>query len=140
MPLSGEIIYATDVNPNSWTAFVPTLTQGVTVTKTVNAARFHHVGKLVTATISLTVTGAGTAGQTISVGLPVTAAGSGLIGVGDINRAGTHYVGTTFLSSSTAGSFIIHNSTNYAGTAGGVFTFGLGANDVIYYAVTYEAA
>ena len=53
--------------------YTPTLTQGVAVTKTVVQARYFQFQKFVQGTIVLNATSAGTAGQVVAVGLPISA-------------------------------------------------------------------
>jgi hypothetical protein len=62
----------------TWQTFTPDLTQGVAVSFT-GTCRYVMVGDLVTASVEMNITGAGTAGQDILVTLPVLGA-SGMVG------------------------------------------------------------
>ena len=53
--------------------YTPTLTQGVTVTKTVVQARYFQFQKFVQGQILMNVTSAGTAATAVAVGLPISA-------------------------------------------------------------------
>lgn len=64
---------------NAWEAYTPTLTQSATVTKTVDRATFVRQGRVVTGQFSLSVTGAGTAGNAVRLGLPVAAVATGIV-------------------------------------------------------------
>lgn len=55
---------------DAWTAWTPTLTQNVTVTKTVNYAKYQKLGRTTFFRMKLTVTGTGSASQAVVVGLP----------------------------------------------------------------------
>lgn len=66
----------------AWVDYTPTLTQGVAVGKTVTYARYVQSGTLVIAQIQLAVTGTGTPGSEIHIGLPVAPAGPPLLPVG----------------------------------------------------------
>jgi hypothetical protein len=55
----------------AWTSYTPTVTQGVGVTSTVSYAKYSRVNKIVTLSVAVTCTSAGTAGSTINVTLPV---------------------------------------------------------------------
>lgn len=71
---SGEVVTAAKLNrllgAGAGTAYVPTLTQSVTVTKNVEYAAYNRRGDVVFVDWSLAITGAGTAAQPIRLGLP----------------------------------------------------------------------
>lgn len=126
----------------SWT---PTLTQGVTVAKTVNSARYIQIGKIVIASYAMTVTGSGTAANTIVMGLPVTAATNGSRGTCTLYDASSlnMYPGIFYISSSTTAQFQTTqtaqlNSQQYLGYAN--FSAGLANADQLEGSFTYEAA
>jgi hypothetical protein len=73
--VAGQTLTAAQLNTlfptlGAWDPYVPTLTQGVTVTKTSNSAYF-RAGRMVIAQFGLSITSAGTTNNPISVGLPV---------------------------------------------------------------------
>lgn len=126
----------------AWTAFTPTLTQGVTVTKTVTYARYMKVGRTVLAQVRLAVTGAGTAGTKISAGLPPPAGASdGPVGV-------FHFVDASFPNNYTGMGLMEGGNSVIGMPSGFVAGFGqtssqtavaLASGDTISYAVCYEA-
>ena len=78
---SGQVLTAATLNTIGAVAvdYTPTLTQGATVTKTVLTARYFQFQKFVTGQIVMNVTGAGTAANTVLVGLPIAARSTSLI-------------------------------------------------------------
>ena len=79
--VAGEVLTSTKLNTIGAVAvdYTPTLTQGATVTKTVLTARYFQFQKFVTGQIVMNVTGAGTAANTVLVGLPIAARSTSLI-------------------------------------------------------------
>lgn len=86
-PYDGQVIYETDTDRamvwdnsawvvlsamGSWTTYTPVLSQGVTITKTVNHARYIQFGKIVMGSVYMTATSSGTVGLTLRSGFPVT--------------------------------------------------------------------
>lgn len=129
----------------AWITYTPTLTQGVTVTKTAEFARYKQQGKTVHVEVSLACTSAGTAGTAIVVGLPPLApVGYRLLGVGAIYDASpgpTYYIGGTWwVSGTTANIRIGGGFTGAAGTAAGGFTTALASGDLVTMKLTYETA
>lgn len=140
-----ELWYDTSVNPTTfpgpWVGFTPTLTQPGAITKTVTAAQYTQIGKLVIAEVVLAVTGAGTAGQPIKIGLPVPArlaivvAGSGSFY--DISTT-TRYICEVGGSSTTEAYLAVNGvSTDLLGVSP---SLALANGDGLRYLVTYEAA
>lgn len=131
----------------AYSSYTPTLTQTGAVTKTVNKANFVQFGKMVHVEVVLTVTGTGTGGTTVLIGLPVAAnmfssgfdtlAGSGR--VFDDSTAAVHR-GIPVLVSTTTVRLEPTNSTGGDGLGVTGFTAALAANDVVLFAATYEAA
>jgi len=164
-PYRGELIFETDTNSyvgrdttdtwqtvvtlGAWTAYTPTLTQSATVTKTVSYAKYIKVGRMVTVSGVLAVTGSGTASNQVLIGLPVTAVsavgplGIPIVGSGYIHdtSATAYYGGLATLTSTTTMALIPTASTtpvNYLGVTG--FTAALAAGDTVAYSATYETA
>lgn len=128
----------------AWTDFTPTLTQSATVTKTVTYARYVQVGRLVVAQIRLSVTGAGTAANTVVFGLPVAASANNgrPWGSGEIfdTSSGLLYHGVV-ISLSTTTVAIRSTTATAAGNLGSAgFTAALASGDDIGYSVMYESA
>lgn len=127
-----------------WTSYTPTLTQSGAVTKTVTYAKYQRVGRLITVTCFLTVTGSGTANNPVIVGLPVAAASSttnlpmGTMFVFDNGTAWYH--GVCLLSTTTSVWGLANADNVYLGQTGGDFAAALANTDVVGINVTYEAA
>lgn len=86
------------------TTWTPTITQSASVTFTNTYSRYIRVGRLVTGWFNLAVTSAGTISNAVIIGLPLTAASSGVsVGVGEITdvSAGQKYAGRLYLGSTT---------------------------------------
>lgn len=126
---------------STWT---PNVTQGVSVTVTVTYARYIRLGRLVICFFSLAVTGAGTAGQPISVGtLPFAGFTSGLIvGSGEVVDASpaAKAEANIFLVTTSSIDFRSDSSTANDNRVGVVtMTTALAAGDSITGAFMYEA-
>ena len=127
---------------SAWTAWTPTITQTGNVTKTVTSATYLQIGKLVFAEFNLSVTGSGTGTVGITVSLPVTAKSkSGVrIGIGAIFDASTNtqYSGVCFQASTTAISYV--GDWSGGGTWGATPAINLASGDNVTGTITYEAA
>jgi len=77
--VAGNTLTAAELNSigEAWTSYTPTITQGVTVTNTIQYAKYTIVNKIVFVSVALKCTSAGTAGSVINISLPVTAATGG---------------------------------------------------------------
>ncbi len=126
----------------AWTSYTPTLTQSGSVTKTVNYAKYNKIGRRVIGATHMTCSSTGTAGNSITVGLPVTAAsftGTPIIGtfwVYDIT-ATTGYLGALIMVSTTTA---VGWGSGYSGNIGSTPNFGLATNDQVGFSFAYEAA
>jgi len=127
---------------SAWTTFTPTLTQSGTVTKTVTYASYMKIGRLVIANVLLAVTGSGTGGNGVKVGLPVTAAQAGNMACGSFwiidSSAVTNYTGVAELDSTSVVKGVANAQSSELGSAS--FTAALASGDTVSYAVMYEAA
>lgn len=157
-PAKGDLFYETDTDKlwayngtawvelgrtGVWTDYVPTLTQSVTVSKTVNYARWVRFGRTIHAQWSLSATSAGTAGQAVIVSYPFATAHAG-------NRsAGTGYIYDASVNASYPGMTILANTgiamqptavESGAFLGQGHFVVALASTDAIVGEVTYEAA
>jgi hypothetical protein len=121
---AGEVLTAafwnTNVRDNSlelapffsgFTNYTPTLTQSATISKTIVTARYLQIGKLVVVFFNLLGTSAGTAGNNVTVGLPVTARDGGSAfkyGVGHIydDSAAVSYSGLFSAATTTSAVFV----------------------------------
>ena len=141
--VSGQVLTAATMNTigAAWETYTPTLTQGVSVAKTVNYARYCQIQKTVIVQVMLTCTGAGLGGA-ISVSLPsglvpVSTSGQAVIGVFFIHDAGTAlYVGSAMRVSPVTG--YGYGSTNNMGANTPALT--LAVNDQVSITVEYEVA
>ena len=123
----------------AWTSYTPTLTQTATVTKTVTRAVYCKIGRLVIAQVQLAVTSAGTSGGAVLIGLPVTAAASGIMcGSMSISSTGTSvYTHGPALANTTSVFGMLSTAGNYYGINPST---ALASGNVIQATLTYEAA
>lgn len=142
--LRDQLLAAFPLGIDAWTAYTPTLTQPGAITKTVNRAVYQRIGRLVVAQFRLFPTSAGTASNTIIVGLPPVAAAVTDMVVGTMwlndASANINYVGIASLLSTTTMGMIVSGGSAFAGNVGGIMTAGLASGDAIIGQVTYEAA
>jgi hypothetical protein len=128
----------------AWTSYTPTLTQSGAVTKTVTYAKYVQMGKTVIVNVLLTCTGAGSAANSVVVGLPVTAAQSTnqAIGSGYLFDASVplNYRAIVSLASATT-VFLNPAASTVADVLGNTsFTAALASGDLISIFAMYEAA
>jgi len=139
---SASNTYATQTNFSNtgWTSYTPTITQGVTLSKTVNYAKYKQIGKTLYVNISMTITSGGTAGNRIrtSLPIPVISADVVVLGSGYYFDAGTaHYPGTAIIYDVNTVELYTHASANAIGASPGVTAAN---NDVMAYNLVYEIA
>lgn len=124
------------------TAWTPTVTQSGSVTVTNTYSRYIRVGRLVHGWFNLAVTGSGTGANAVIIGIPLTAATSGIsVGTGELTdvsagekRQGRIYLGsTTTFDLRSPGSFALDNRLGIVN-----FTAGLASGDVIEGCFSYE--
>jgi hypothetical protein len=161
-PSEGMVIYETDTDMllmytgsawiefarhGVWTDYTPTLAQGVTVTKTVNYARYVRFGRTIHAQGLVSVTSTGTAASAISMGFPVTPATAGILTNRTIgsawiadNSAGLTHPAFAVIFSGPVIVFISSTAAvnNYEGVS--IFSAALASGDQISWAISYEAA
>lgn len=152
MAAAGAIILASDVTnletrataiESAWVTYTPTLVQSVTVTKTIEFARYKVMGKTVHVQVSLSCTSAGTANFPVIVGLPNSPVGYRALGVGEIfdTSVSTYYAGVAnWQAASTCNIRAGGASTAAMGQTGGVFTLALATGDLVMLNLTYEIA
>lgn len=87
----------------TWASYTPTFAQSGAVAKTVSYGKYIQNGKTVYGNAKVTSTAAGTASNAIAIGLPITAASSGLIvGTGTYFDTGANeYRGPLYAVSTT---------------------------------------
>lgn len=129
---------------DAWTTYTPTLTQSGAVTKTVTYAAYQRTGRMVTVSLILAVTGSGTASNTVTVSLPVTAkvANNLPVGIGGIfdTSVGTYNPGIVVFNTTTTAAMRPANSTTSTFLGAGIFTAALASGDSVEMTITYEAA
>jgi hypothetical protein len=138
-------VSAAKIKAEAWTSYTPTVKQPSAISNvTVNYAKYIKLGKTVHCNVLLTIgSSGGTAGNAVTVSLPVTSASSSNIAVGsadlylDANQR--RYVATAVLSSTTDVSFRALYSA-IGGFYGANPTVGIALSDTISFSVTYEAA
>lgn len=139
---SGQVLTAATMNSigAAWVDYTPTLTQNVTVTKTINYARYCQIQKTIFVQGQLTITGAGTAANEVVVGLPITASSftSRIIGPAYIydQSAFVMYNLSAYMASSTTVKFFYQNGTGW----GFQPNIALANTDQISFSFCYEAA
>lgn len=145
--VAGQVLTAAELNAaGTWQDYTPTWTQSATITKTVNWARYMQFGKLVTVSVKMTATSAGTANNLILIGLPVTASSNNDLMGTVVRRASgtlTNALRFSFFNSSSTVKFSIStanaSSADFHGlTAADSITIASG--DVYVMQLTYEAA
>lgn len=138
LPFEGQIIYETDTNRtlcyngsdwvivsgDAYTTYTPTITQGATLTKTINEAKYEQVGKTVRVWGNFAITSAGTLATAIIVTIPVahnltinTVIGSFFYGDAD---AAFNSTGTVVTKTGTGGTtigFVRQGDPSYLGLA-----------------------
>ena len=142
---SGQVLTAATLNTigAASVSYTPTLTQGVTVTKTIVSAKYWQFQKLVVGTVTLGCTSSGTSGGVVQIGLPIAANSSSQIIVGSFLMSGgaSHY-------GNKVGSSVIYNSTTLGGFVDGGVSNWFGVNpafqllngDYVYATFAYEVA
>ena len=157
-PFEGMEIYETDTDLEltysgsawvmtaqlgAWTTYSPTLGQPGAVTYTATYARYQKIGRMVTVSVFLTVTGTGNAATKVTVSLPFTAvqAGNMVVGSGMIVEASPAATlpGIALLDSTTTAAMGPSNATtgNYLGVV--QFVNALASGDIVTMTFTYEA-
>lgn len=147
---SGAVITATTQNAiidavngltATWTSYTPTLTQSVTVTKTVTYAKYLQLGSVVFVKVRLDVTGAGTAANAVVCGLPGTAANvSSIMGGGSVyDAAGAGPLrAQAFISGATTTTFSWFVDTASSAAWGVSPNTALANGDVLFADFSYE--
>jgi hypothetical protein len=158
-PVEGQLIAVTDTNAvrvytgsafsalvvpayGALTSYTPTLTQSGAVTCTVTAATYIRVGRTIIGTVKLDVTGTGTAANTVTVSLPVTARTISSEAIGSFairdSSASLWYAGTAVGFSTTSVAGVVNGVANPLGSSS--FTAALASGDIVTVQFQYEAA
>lgn len=127
----------------AWRDYTPVISQGATsnIAKTIVRARYAVRGFDVLVMGDLLVTGAGSAGSTVNISLPVTASRAGYHSTGNMliyrTSTDTAYNGEATLNTATQ---IVLQSDGAAGGWGVAPSVALANGDIIRFNLTYEAA
>jgi hypothetical protein len=138
---SGQVLTAATLNTigAAWVDYTPTLTQGVTVTKTISHARYCQIQKTVIVSMFLYATSAGTAGQFVTVGLPIAPKSAGTqLGTGFIYDASTNVLYNVSPTFSTGTLFDMFYQTGNGFGVSPAIT--LANTDQLRFNLTYEVA
>lgn len=116
-------------------SYTPTLTQSGAVTKTVTQALYKQMGRWSAGIIDLAITGSGTGGNPVLVGLPsaVSASTNAVIGQGYVfdTSAGLFYGGIALASTTTVISLLPTNADPSSVLGAATFTAALASGDRI---------
>lgn len=143
---AGQVVTSGLIASEPWTAYTPSVTQGVAVTSTVVTARYIKMGRVVHLYARLNVTGAGTAGQSVTISLPVPGfahGGNGIaVGSGFIYDASANniYEGCYNILSAGTAVDMVTDVTGGSAAWGGTPNIALASGDIINLHATYEAA
>ena len=141
--VSGQVLTAATLNTigAEWVDYTPTLTQGVTVSKTTVVARYCQIQKTIIAQIVLGITSSGTSGSQVRVGLPIAGTNDRPVGSFLFFGGASHYgnkVGMALTNTTTtAGGFVQDGTSNWFGVSP---AFQLLNGDYLYLQLSYEAA
>lgn len=89
----------------AWETWTPVIKQPGVITTTISFARYARIQKIVVASFALTITGTGTAGQSLDISLPLTSNNT-------VFSQGSFSLFDTSATTSYAGSFYHFNTTN----------------------------
>ena len=140
---SGQVLTAATLNTigAASVSYTPTLTQGVTLTKTISVARYWQFQKMIIGQVALAITSNGTAGQPVLIGLPLSANAYQNIPAGTFLFTGgaSHYgnkVGTSVMYGLTSiGGLVQDGISNYLGVNP---SFQMLNGDYVYATFMYE--
>lgn len=125
-----------------WITWTPTIDQGGAVTLTVTYARYTILGNIATMMGFLAITGAGVAGNAISIQsipaiiAPVNLGAAGTIGVGLVSEAGvTVHVGSLIANGVSDFRIIADQNGNVVGITP---SFALASGDAVSFQAVYE--
>lgn len=149
---TGETVTATLLNAEvrdplaalagAWNSWTPTLTQGATVSATVQYAKYTRVGKRVEAQLWVNATGTGTAGTKITISLPIAATSpiGLLVGAAYVSQGTNVYAAFAKISSSTELDFTCTNTVGPTASIGAEPSFAIGSGGSVRASVVYEVA
>jgi hypothetical protein len=139
---AGNVLPASTLNTIGavWETYTPTLTQGVTVSKTTVVARYCQFQKTVIVNIMLNPTSTGTVGSALSVGLPIAARANNnqIVGTGYIydNSPQFTYNVSAYLASTTTFNALYQGGSPWGSNP----SLAIANGDQIQFMITYEVA
>jgi len=133
---------------SAWTSYTPVIEQVSARTATVTNGRYVQIGKVIRVTGTMTITQAGTAGNVITISLPVAltsrlTASDHAVGSFFYNRTtGTRYAGTAIIAVGFTGSSKIAFVSGSAATSllGIDPSFATANGDIVSFCVEYETS
>lgn len=140
--VAGQVLTAATLNTigAQWETYTPTLTQGVTVSKTTVVARYCQFQKTVIVNIMLNPTSTGTIGSALTIGLPIAARANNnqIVGSGFIydNSPQFTYNVSAYLSSTTTFASLYQGGSPWGGSP----NLAIANGDQIQFMITYEVA
>lgn len=150
--VAGQVLTAAELNSaGSWQSYTPTWTQSATITKTVNWARYMQLNDLVTVSLKMTASSAGTANNEIKVGLPVNASANNFLmgtmlfmddsfGGDPVSFSIAVYDSTSTIKFRAPVSGQTEELADYVGLTASGQAFTIASGDAIWVQLTYEAA
>jgi len=145
--VAGETLTAAELNAGLiYQNYTPSWSQSVTITKTVNWARYARFGSLVVASFKMTATSNGTSANAIKIGLPVEASADNfLMGVIHyIPNSGNPNTRISLFDTSTTvvGYYAYSTAPGATNARWGDSQVGstIAINDIVFGTLTYEAA
>ena len=138
---SGQVLTAAIMNQigAAWVDYTPTLTQSVTVTKTIQSAKYCRIQKLVIVNVALNVTSAGTTNNGIFVGLPINVLSTdGMYGAGFVYDASANALYHSAINGQSSSTIQFLYQTG--SPVGSNPTFALASGDIIRFTIAYEVA
>lgn len=141
---SGQILTAATMNSigAEWEAWTPAVVQNGAVASTNNLGRYTQINKLVIAVARVTITGAGTANNTVTLSLPLTANNNSaqIVGSGFIYDASTNRIDIVAAEVATATTIRFYRNAAPANSFWGIDpNVALASGDSISVSLWYEA-
>lgn len=143
----GAALTESDINTylmgegGAWTTHTPTVDQSGTVTHTTTYSKYARYGRTIHWTFNLAITGAGTAGQLVTLTMPATAAANcPIVGMAQIYDLSTVTSYTVLVLGASTTTIFFPASQASANGWGNTPNLALASGDLIRGHVTYEAA
>jgi hypothetical protein len=142
--VANTVLTAAELNGigEAWTSYTPTVTQSATITKTINFAKYARVNKLVIVQVMVTATSAGTAGNAITLSLPIASVNANtfaIMGAGMVYdlSASTAYLGMPVID---GGVIKFWNNASAGNFLGATPSFAIANGDFLSFTIAIEVA